>query len=108
MEYKVGQILWFVPEPNGWMGEPRHLIIQKVGRKWLECDGLYNGIKLSKTDLVAHNRDHSCLGIAYIDQQAYNDYMFLVAAKNKLRQRIYAYRLTRKQIDAINKILDEE
>lgn len=69
MKYSIGQKLWFVPRN----GTSKEIEIIKIGRKYLECKGLYHQKILIK-DLTAINpNDNSCYydGHAYISKEHY-------------------------------------
>ena len=107
MNYYIGQKLWFVPRN----GTRKEIEIIKIGRKYLECKGLYHQKILIK-DLTAINpNDNSCYydGQAYLSKEHYEKELQRKDAANILWYEIDKIRnkLSMEHIEKIWDILKE-
>lgn len=85
MEYTVGQKLWFAPTQK-WLGKPREVTIEKVGRKWLT---LSNAYRVSVDDLTIDGGNASSPGRCYLSEQEHRDAVELDEAWRKFGHKVF-------------------
>jgi hypothetical protein len=66
---QVGQQLWWVPAHRH-NGDPRHVTITKVARKWVTLD---NGYRIDKDRMVADGGQYSSPGRCYYSKALHEE-----------------------------------
>lgn len=103
MTYYIGQKLYYVPKH----GEKKEITITKIGRKYLECDGLYHS-KILISDLSSLNpKDNTSYyeGQAYLSKEDYEKEL-----KRQYNADVLYYTIEKERknlsIEQINKIFE--
>ena len=85
MEYTVGQKLWFAPTQK-WLGKPREVTIEKVGRKWLTLSNTY---RVSVDDLTIDGGNASSPGRCYLSEEEHHNAIELAEAWRELGHKVF-------------------